>query len=67
MPTTYYRITARSLTRSETQQELDLTEAPTQDINYARQRAVSYAERLNQQQFLHATDWVGYAEPNTVN
>jgi hypothetical protein len=46
-------------------QEIDLTEDVSMDARYAQQRADSYAMRLNQQQFIQCTDWVGVIVPIT--
>jgi hypothetical protein len=46
-------------------QELDLTEDVSMDRAYAQRRSDSYALRLNEQQFLQCTDWVGQAIPIT--
>ena len=60
-----YQVTARSVTANQSMQEIDLTEDVSVDPVYAQRRADSYAMRLNQQQFLQSTDWVGVIVPIT--
>jgi uncharacterized protein with PhoU and TrkA domain len=60
-----YQVTARSVTANQSMQEIDLTEDVSVDPVYAQRRADSYALRLNQQQFLQSTDWVGVIVPIT--
>jgi hypothetical protein len=62
--TTYYQIMAYSYNAQQQMQEVDLTEEPTQDRAYAELRASSYAQRLNTDHYLHATDWVGRVQAN---
>jgi hypothetical protein len=62
--TTYYQIMAWSQQAQQQMQEVDLTEEPTQNRAYAEQRASSYAQRLNTDHYLHATDWVGKVQEN---
>ena len=60
-----YQVTARSVKANQSMQELDLTEDVSMDRAYAQRRSDSYALRLNEQQFLQCTDWVGQAIPIT--
>ena len=55
---TRYRIYAYSQTHHQKQQYMDLLDdAMLSDAGYAQQHAQSYAQRLNQNFFMHANDW----------
>ena len=57
-----YEILAYSKSRNETQREFDqdaLQGRPTQNARLAQQKADAFAHRLNTQQKLRTTDWVG--------
>jgi hypothetical protein len=56
----FYAIHAYSRTRNQTQRELaedELKGRPITSKQLAEQMAQAFAQRLNQQQFLRATDW----------
>ena len=58
-----YAILAFSYSKNETQRELNLENNPrVTDQAYAQKIAESFAMRLNQNQFLNATDWVARIE-----
>jgi len=67
MSTTYYRIVAWSPSLNERLQEVDLSGPPTTNQQYAEQLACAYAGRLNRDQKLRVTDWVGEAVANVVD
>jgi len=55
---TRYRIYAYSQTHHQKQQSMDLlNNTQLSDPVYAQQMAQSYAQRLNQNFFMHAVDW----------
>ncbi len=61
----FYAIHAYSRTRNQTQREMaqdELQGRPVTSKQLAEQMAEAFAERLNQQQFLRATDWQGRIE-----
>jgi hypothetical protein len=61
----FYAVHAYSATRNQTQREFNQDELqgrPATSKQYAEQLAAAYAQRLNTQQFLRATDWVGRIE-----
>lgn len=61
----FYAIHAHSPTRNQTQREFaedELKGRPVTSKILAEQMAQAFAERLNQQQFLRATDWQGRIE-----
>ncbi len=56
----FYAIQAYSATRNQTQRELaedELKGRPIVSKQLAEQMAAAFAQRLNTQQFLRATDW----------
>jgi len=67
MSTTYYRIIATSKSLNESIQEVDLTEQPTTNAQYAQQRADSLAARLNRDGHMRVYDWYGHVQANVVN
>jgi hypothetical protein len=57
-----YEIRAYSKSRNETQREFDqdaLQGRPTTSRQLAQQKADAFAHRLNTQQKLRTTDWIG--------
>lgn len=61
----FYAIHAHSPSRNQTQRELaqdELQGRPITSKQLAEQMAQAFAQRLNQQQFLRATDWTGQIE-----
>ncbi len=61
----FYAIQAYSATRNQTQRELaedELKGRPIVSKQLAEQMAAAFAQRLNTQQFLRATDWQGQIE-----
>ena len=67
----FYAIHAHSPSRNQTQRQFmqdELQGRPITSKLLAEQTARAYAEQLNQNQFLRATDWVGRIELiNNVN
>lgn len=59
-----YAIKAFSYARNETQREINLEPSNPAVTNpvYAQQIADAFAHRLNTNQFLNTTDWVGQIE-----
>jgi hypothetical protein len=61
----FYAIHAYSPSRNQTQREFNQDELegrPATNKQRAERLAAAYAQRLNTQQFLRATDWVGQTE-----
>lgn len=61
----FYAIHAYSRSRNQTQREMaqdELQGRPVTNRQLAEQMASAFAQRLNQQQFLRATDWQGEIE-----
>jgi hypothetical protein len=61
----FYAIHAYSKTRNQTQRQFNQDELegrPITSKRLAEQHASAYAQQLNNQQFLRATDWVGQTE-----
>jgi hypothetical protein len=61
----FYAIHAYSKTRNQTQRQFcqdELEGRPITNKRLAEQHADAYAQQLNNQQFLRATDWVGQTE-----
>jgi hypothetical protein len=65
----FYAIHAYSPSRNQTQREFNQDELegrPATNKQRAERLAAAYAQRLNTQQFLRATDWVGQTELSTT-
>ena len=61
----FYAIHAHSPSRNQTQRQFNQDELEGRPITskiLAEQTARAYAQQLNNQQFLRATDWVGQIE-----
>ena len=61
----FYAIHAYSKTRNQTQRQFNQDELegrPITSKRLAEQHASAYAQQLNSNQFLRATDWVGQTE-----
>jgi hypothetical protein len=61
----FYAIHAHSPSRNQTQRQFnqdELAGRPITSRQLAEQHAAAYAQQLNNQQFLRATDWVGQTE-----
>jgi hypothetical protein len=61
----FYAIHAYSKTRNQTQRQFNQDELegrPITNKRLAEQHAQAYAQQLNSNQFLRATDWVGQTE-----
>jgi hypothetical protein len=61
----FYAIHAYSKTRNQTQRQFNQDELegrPITSKQLALQHAQAYAQQLNSNQFLRATDWVGQVE-----
>jgi alkylation response protein AidB-like acyl-CoA dehydrogenase len=61
----FYAIHAYSKTRNQTQRQFNQDELegrPITNKRLAEQHADAYAQQLNSNQFLRATDWVGQIE-----
>jgi hypothetical protein len=60
---TRYRILAWSPLTNQTQQSMDLAnDTMLEDALYAGRIAASFAQRLNQNFFMHTSDWQGRTE-----
>jgi hypothetical protein len=61
----FYAVHAYSPSKNQTQREFNQDELqgrPAMTRLYAEQLATAFAQRLNTQQFLRATDWQGRVE-----
>jgi hypothetical protein len=65
--TTYYRVIATSPSTNESIQSVSLEGNPSTDPVYAQQLADAFAQLLNKNAKLNATDWYGRIEANPTH